>query len=111
MWPNRVLNPGPLALESDVLPTALRSPAENILKNLKIMTPNKTAAQTPVSIRAATTGYRSMSLSVLQTINPFQTRYPFWGIMQTAQTQFRRHTSWLLNRVNTVWLQEFLCKI
>ena len=27
MWPDRVSNPGPLALESDALPTALRSPA------------------------------------------------------------------------------------
>ena len=27
MWPDRVLNPGPLALESDVLLTALRGPA------------------------------------------------------------------------------------
>ena len=27
MWPDRVSNPGPLALESDALPTALRNPA------------------------------------------------------------------------------------
>ena len=27
MWPDRVSNPGPLALESDALPTALRGPA------------------------------------------------------------------------------------
>ena len=27
MWPDQVLKPGPLALESDVLQTALRSPA------------------------------------------------------------------------------------
>ena len=27
MWPDRVSNPGHLALESDALPTALRSPA------------------------------------------------------------------------------------
>ena len=27
MWPDRVLNPGPLALESEALPTALRGPA------------------------------------------------------------------------------------
>ena len=26
MWPDRVSNPGPLALESDALPTALRGP-------------------------------------------------------------------------------------
>ena len=27
MWPDRVSNPGPLAHESDALPTALRGPA------------------------------------------------------------------------------------
>ena len=27
MWPDRVSNPGPLAHESDALPTALRDPA------------------------------------------------------------------------------------
>ena len=27
MWPDRVSNPGSLALESDALPTALRGPA------------------------------------------------------------------------------------
>ena len=27
MWPDRVLNPGPLALESDMLPTAPHGPA------------------------------------------------------------------------------------
>ena len=27
MWPDRVSNPGPLALELDALPTALRGPA------------------------------------------------------------------------------------
>ena len=27
MWPDRVSNQGPLALESDALPTALRGPA------------------------------------------------------------------------------------
>ena len=27
MWPDRVSNPGPLALESDALPTAPRAPA------------------------------------------------------------------------------------
>ena len=27
MWPDRVSNPGPLALESDALPTAPRGPA------------------------------------------------------------------------------------
>ena len=30
MWPERVSNPGPLTYESDVLPTALRGPAEII---------------------------------------------------------------------------------
>ena len=30
MLPDRVANPGPLALESDVLPTALRGPARNV---------------------------------------------------------------------------------
>ena len=29
MWPDRVSNPEPLALESDALPTALRGPANN----------------------------------------------------------------------------------
>ena len=28
MWPDRVSNPGPLALESDALPTALLGPAD-----------------------------------------------------------------------------------
>ena len=28
MWPGRVSNPGPLALESDALPTALRGGAQ-----------------------------------------------------------------------------------
>ena len=27
MWPDRISNPGPLALEPDALPTALRGPA------------------------------------------------------------------------------------
>ena len=27
MWPDRVSNPGPLALESDAVPTKLRGPA------------------------------------------------------------------------------------
>ena len=27
VWPDRISNPGPLALESDALPTALRGPA------------------------------------------------------------------------------------
>ena len=27
MWPDRVSNPGPVALEPDALPTALRGPA------------------------------------------------------------------------------------
>ena len=31
MWPDRVLNTGPLALESDALPTALRGPASRRL--------------------------------------------------------------------------------
>ena len=30
MWPDRVSNPGPLALESDALPIALCSPAAQI---------------------------------------------------------------------------------
>ena len=29
MWPNRELGPGPLALESDALPIALRGPAHD----------------------------------------------------------------------------------
>ena len=32
MWPDRVSNPGSLALESDALPTALRGPAKKPLK-------------------------------------------------------------------------------
>ena len=32
MWPDRVSNPGPLALESDALPTTLRGPAYWIVK-------------------------------------------------------------------------------
>ena len=28
MWPDRVSSPGPLALESDALPTVLRGPAD-----------------------------------------------------------------------------------
>ena len=30
MWPDRVSNPGPLALESDALPTAARDPANGL---------------------------------------------------------------------------------
>ena len=30
MWPDRVSNPGPLAHESDALPTALRGPASDV---------------------------------------------------------------------------------
>ena len=30
MWPDRVLNPGPLTSESGVLPTALRGPADKL---------------------------------------------------------------------------------
>ena len=33
MWPDLVLNPGPLALESDALPTAPRGPAKEGSKN------------------------------------------------------------------------------
>ena len=29
MWPDRVLNPGPLTYESGALPTALRGPASS----------------------------------------------------------------------------------
>ena len=32
MWPDRVSMPGPLALESDALPTALRGPARAFVK-------------------------------------------------------------------------------
>ena len=32
MWPDRVSNPGPLALESDALPTEIRSPARLLSK-------------------------------------------------------------------------------
>ena len=35
MWPDRVSNPGPLALESDVLPTVLCGPAVSCLKRAK----------------------------------------------------------------------------
>ena len=35
MWPDRVSNPGPLALESDALPTALRGPAKFGLRVLR----------------------------------------------------------------------------
>ena len=34
MWPDQVLNPGPLVLESDVLSTALHSPADQHLHYL-----------------------------------------------------------------------------
>ena len=30
MWPDRVSNPGPLAHESDALPTALRGPVQTV---------------------------------------------------------------------------------
>ena len=38
MWPDRVSNPKPLALESDALPTDLRGPANDMLVicNLKM---------------------------------------------------------------------------
>ena len=32
MWPDRESNPGPLALESDAFPTALRGPAKSLFK-------------------------------------------------------------------------------
>ena len=38
MWPDRVSNPGPLALESDALPTALRGLAAHRLMMLYICT-------------------------------------------------------------------------
>ena len=37
MWPDRVSNPGPLALESDMLPTALRGPAK-LIASKKLIT-------------------------------------------------------------------------
>ena len=36
MWPDRILNPGPLALESDVLSTVLRSGLKEIVMNLSV---------------------------------------------------------------------------
>ena len=33
MWPDQVTNPGPLALESDALPTAVRGPAQISMMN------------------------------------------------------------------------------
>ena len=36
MWPDWVSNPGPLALETDALPTALRGPAESAVKRLHL---------------------------------------------------------------------------
>ena len=43
--------------------------------------------------------------------NPFYTGSPFWGDMQTVQTQIRRRNWRRLIRVCTVSLQEFLCII
>ena len=37
MWPDRVSNPGPLALVSDALPTAPRGPATRFAKDLSLM--------------------------------------------------------------------------
>ena len=34
MWPDRVSNPGPLALCSEALPTATRGPAANLAYHL-----------------------------------------------------------------------------
>ena len=34
MWPDRVSNPGPLTLESDALPTALRGPADTLISKV-----------------------------------------------------------------------------
>ena len=35
MWQDRASNPGPLALESDALPTVLRGPVSLVIGNLK----------------------------------------------------------------------------
>ena len=37
MWPDRVSNPGPLALESDALPTALRGPAGRGVRAIEVL--------------------------------------------------------------------------
>ena len=39
MWPDRLSNPGLLALESDALPTALRGPADIVI-SYKLKTKN-----------------------------------------------------------------------
>ena len=37
MWPDRVSNPGPLALESDALPTALRGAAKMKISDMLLI--------------------------------------------------------------------------
>ena len=37
MWPDRISNPGPLALESDVLQIALRGPAIHLISSYRTM--------------------------------------------------------------------------
>ena len=39
MWTDRVFNPGPLALESDALPTELRGPAVETEVKLQVVHP------------------------------------------------------------------------
>ena len=45
MWPDRVSNPGPLALESEELPNALRGPA--IGQRAKQLIPDEAAHDKP----------------------------------------------------------------
>ena len=42
MWPDRVMNPGPLTYESGALPTALRSPTRSSGQNMLYLTCNMT---------------------------------------------------------------------
>ena len=45
MWPDRVSNPGPLAQESDMLPTALRGPVISFGQNNLISNVNSLAVR------------------------------------------------------------------
>ena len=51
MWPDRVLNPGPLTYESDALPTALSGPADTL--NLPVKMPSEVCNLSPSSCRYA----------------------------------------------------------
>ena len=69
MWLDRISNPGPLALESDVLPTALRFPSENWnINHVIYLDPNKDS-RTHFSVHCRLDGNQEKTRLSLKVVN------------------------------------------